>query len=179
MALLKQTEKNYKAVVNEWFINGFNGVKAWQKVYPDANDNTANAHWQRIKNIECIKVYIQKKEKKSEESAEITHQEMTKILRSWLDSDITQYMNLTVKEVQELPIEVRKLITSFEQKKEYLFMIEGERVYKEFYKITFVSKEKAAEMLQKHIGYYSKDNEQSRPQTINYIDLGGGEPEKV
>ena len=68
---------------------------------------------------------------------------------------ITETINISPTELKNLPKNVRQLITNFKHTK-----FEGSA--KETIELKFVSKEKASEMLAKHLGFYSNDNEQKR-----------------
>lgn len=67
-----KTFEKYKLVVDEWFINGFNGTKAYQKYYPKASYNTADKAWRENHEKPRIKEYIASKSKKVTKKADIT-----------------------------------------------------------------------------------------------------------
>ena len=75
---------------------------------------------------------------------------------------ITETINISPTELKNLPKNVRQLITNFKHTK-----FEGSA--KETIELKFVSKEKAAEMMAKHLGFYSNDNEQKKD-SINIIE---------
>lgn len=89
---------------------------------------------------------------------EITHQDVLKQLKTWAESDITETIGLTPEEVKELPIEVRRLVTSYKHKIRHIPTKPPTK--EEYIELHFVSKEKALEMINKHIGFYEKDNKQ-------------------
>jgi len=81
----------------------------------------------------------------------------------WLDSDITEFMYLDEEGVKALPRELRKLITEFKRTDKQVKQDDGKYKTESTFALKFVSKEKAAEMINKHRGFYEKDNEQSKP----------------
>lgn len=167
-----KTFDKYKLVVDEWFVNGFNGTKAYQKFYPDASYNTADKGWRDIHEIPRIQEYILLKKESALESLKTSHEALLKELENWAYSDITETLELDISQVRELPPEVRRLITSY-KKSETRFGKDNENI-KTTVELKFVSKEKAMEMIHKHTGFYEKDNSQSKPQTTNVINLGEG-----
>jgi phage terminase small subunit len=122
---------------------------------------------------------------KAERLKEVTlsQQEVLEELRNFAYSDITDTMELTAKEIKALPVEVRRMITSF--KRRVTKFGEGGTNEEETVEIRFIDKVKVFEMLNKHIGFYEEDNRQSKPEqsqiTINHdkkgINLGNDEQE--
>lgn len=43
--------------MQEYFANGFNGAKAWQKFYPDASDNSASKAFSKMAKTDDMKEY--------------------------------------------------------------------------------------------------------------------------
>lgn len=101
-----------------------------------------------------VKERIQELKDKRVQRTKIDADYMTKTLQSWLEVDVTQLLSLTVEQIKSLPLEVRKMVQA--AKPTSIKTEDGQVLYD----IKFVSKEKAAEMLSKHIGYFEKDNEQ-------------------
>ncbi len=54
-----KTYKKYTLVIDQWFINGFNGVQAYKKIYPKYNN--ADKSFRIIHEIPRIKRYIKEK----------------------------------------------------------------------------------------------------------------------
>ena len=122
---------------------------------------------------------------KAERLKEVTlsQKDVLEELRNFAYSDITETMELTAKEIKALPVEVRRMITSFERK---VFTYgDDSNNQEETVKVRFIDKVKVFEMLNKHIGFYEEDNRQSKPEqsqiTINHekkpINLGNDEQE--
>ena len=57
------TFEKYCLVVDEWFVNGFNGTKAYQKFYPKATNATSDSAFREIVEIPRV---IEYKEQKSD-----------------------------------------------------------------------------------------------------------------
>jgi len=68
----ESTFKKYCLVIDEWFVNGFNGVKAYQKFYTKASDNAADVGFRKIYGIVRIKEYIKSKRELLIEGLDIT-----------------------------------------------------------------------------------------------------------
>lgn len=66
------TFKKYCLVVDEWFINGFNGVKAYLKFYPNVSPETASVEFYRILRIPKIKEYKEIKMSKAVDEMELS-----------------------------------------------------------------------------------------------------------
>ena len=92
---------------------------------------------------------------------EVSHSDLLRRLKTWYDSDITQTVGLTKEELQALPEDVRKLITKYKYKKRR-YKEKGEWVLEETFDCEFVSKEKAIDMVARHIGFFMKDNVQAQ-----------------
>lgn len=150
------TFEKYKLVVDEWFVNGFNGTKAYQKFYPEADEETAEANFRKILGNTRVSEYKQKKQEEVKEIIGTSHLELLSYLQTWAYSDITDTINLTPSQVKELPIEIRRLITEYEHTK----YTDDNGNTTEKMKLKFVSKKDAIEMINKHVGFYEKDNKQ-------------------
>ncbi|NQY30345.1 MAG: terminase small subunit [Flavobacteriaceae bacterium] len=154
-----KTFDKYKTVIDQWFINGFNGTKAYQKFYPNANEDTSAVKFNELVRIGKIQDYIQQKKKEAQDLSKITHEKVLEELKNWAYSDITETILLTAQEVKELPKEVRRLVTKFKHTK-----TTSEFGTQEIIELHFVSKEKAIDMINKHIGFYGEHNFQKNPQ---------------
>jgi hypothetical protein len=74
-------------------------------------------------------------------------------------------MELSASQVKELPIEIRRLVTKFKRTTRSI----GESITEDVIELHFVSKEKAIELIAKHIGFFEKDNEQKKTE----FDMSG------
>ncbi|MBS9774595.1 MAG: terminase small subunit [Tenacibaculum sp.] len=114
-----------------------------------------------------IQNYIQELKKKRAKELKITQLDVLKELYNWAFSDITQTIGLTPFEIEQLPDDVKRLITKYKKTTRRL----GEEMTEETIELHFVSKEKAMEMIARHIGFYEKDNDQKKSQiNLNQLD---------
>lgn len=152
-----KTFDKYKLVVDEWFINGFNGTKAYQKFYPKSDENTAAVKFNELVRIGKVENYINSKKERATELLDTSHESLLRELQNWAYSDITETLMLSPQQVKELPFEIRRLITKFKTTTKSYSIDEIE--FKDtVVELWFVSKEKAMEMIHKHTGFYEKDN---------------------
>ena len=68
----ESTFKKNCLVVDEWFVNGFNGTKAYQKFYPDAEYETADANFRKILENTRIQEYKKTKQSNTANKLQIT-----------------------------------------------------------------------------------------------------------
>ena len=66
------TFKKYCLVVDEWFVNGFNGTKAYLKFYPEASYDAAKSEFSKILTIPNIKEYKETKQANKSTQLDIT-----------------------------------------------------------------------------------------------------------
>lgn len=147
------TFEKYKLVIDEYLCNGMNGTRAYQKFYKGASDEVAVAQFSRIITIHKVSEYLKERQADSRKILEITHQDVLERLKKWIDSDITETMDLSIQEIKKLPKDIRSLITDFKHTK-----TEIEGVKSEVIQLKFVSKERAIDMVNKHIGFYGEHN---------------------
>ena len=150
------TYKKYCLVVDESFVNGFNGTKAWQKYYPKSKDETAAIEFNRILRIPKVAKYKESIEKKLSKDNEFGRQELFKKLLGWLESDSTEILDISVDSIKSLPLEVRKMIVT-----KVVHSGDNKKV-----ELSFVDKAKTADMIAKMIGAYEKHNEQKNKSYI-------------
>lgn len=104
---------------------------------------------------------------KASKHLEITHQGILNQLKTWAQSVITETMCLTADEIKRLPIGIGQLITKY--KRTVTQTRAGDTI--ESVELQFVSKETAIDMINKHIGFYEKNNNQRKPE-IDISKLG-------
>lgn len=112
-----------------------------------------------------IKKKIKELMDKRAEKVEITAQDVLRELKNYAYSDITETMLLSVEELKKLPIEIRRLITSFKHTKRKIGV--ETPIEEEFIELKFIDKMKSWDMINRHIGFYEKDNAQQ----ANEIDF--------
>ena len=156
--LTKATIKKYKMVVDEWFINDFNGTQAYKKYYPRVKDETATVNFSKLKEQPEIKAYIKDRRNQINEDSEMTQRDIVKNLEAFANMDVTEVCKinngrLVIRNFDELTPEQRRAITGIKETK---YGIEVE----------FFKKETAYNMLSKHKGVYEVDNMQ-KAATVN------------
>ena len=144
----------------EEYVLDLNGTQAAKRAgYAESGARTEGA---RLLANANVMEYVAKLKEKASETLEISHQNLLKKLKNWLESDITVTLGLSREELKQLPLEVKQLITSYKHTSRTYQ--QGDTPVKEDYvEMKFVSKEKAMEMIAKHIGFFEKDNEQKKP----------------
>ena len=170
--MTEKTFNKYKLVVDEYFVNGFNGTKAYKKFYPNATDETADSKFRTLVGIGRIESYLNEKQNQSQEALKTSHEALLSELERWAYSDITETILLTAAQIKELPIEFRRLVTKYRHTQRHLRDSDGKIVETiDIIELHFVSKEKAMEMIHKHTGFYEKDNTQKGTLMSPYLTL--------
>lgn len=170
--ITKGTYQKYCLIIDEWFINKFNGAAAYRKYYPNVKkDATATVNFSRLQALPEIKSYITTKYEEAARIIDITKEGILVELKNWIEADITETISLTSEQIKKLPIQLRRLINKYKQSKKSFYDKDGKLLsIEENIELSFVSKERALEMINKHIGFYEADNRQKAPQ-INYSAL--------
>lgn len=88
----QKTFDKYKLVIDEWFVNGFNGCKAYQKFYPKSSNKTAEQRFSQISSIVKVSKYKDEKQTKASDKLEITFESQLKDLQN------VKFKTLTAKE---------------------------------------------------------------------------------
>lgn len=169
--ITKATLKKHKQIIDVWFTNGFNGRSAYKVYFPKSKDTTATCNFSKIKDSKEIKEYINEKHEEAAKIIDVTHEGILGELKRWVESDITDTMELTPSEVKSLPITLKRLISKYKTTTRQIHNSKGEVTETiKTVELHFVSKEKAIEMINKHIGFYEADNKQKIPE-VDYSSL--------
>ncbi|TJY38203.1 terminase small subunit [Pontimicrobium aquaticum] len=163
----------YKNIIDQYFLNGFNGIKAVRTVKGSMyNYNSAASLFNTvIKHTDSI-AYIQAKREALRSSVSIKNEDILKELINWAYSDITDYILLTPSELKQLPEDLKRCIQSATYKKKKYVTRQGEEVEEEVMTVKLVDKSKALEMINKHLGFYLEDNKQkSNPINIERLSV--------
>lgn len=153
----------HKSVIDNYFNNGFSGVKAVLECKPDTGYVAASALARTILKDRANKEYIEEKHAQLKASANVQTEAVLKELLTVGFSDVTDYIGLTVEEIKALPPSVRRCIASYDIKKTTYLprgAKPGEEVTDEYIKIKLKDSLKAIDMINKYIGFYEKDNSQ-------------------
>lgn len=164
---MKPIEK-YKRIIDEWFVNDFKGVHAYKKYYKRVKDTTATVNFSKIQALPEMQEYIQSKHEAAARIVDVTREGILKELKNWIEFDITETIELTPEEIKELPIELKRLITKYKTTSRDIYGKDGAILETiKTIELQFVSKERAIDMINKHIGFYEADNRQKAP-VIDY-----------
>ena len=161
MSLGKNVREKYEGILSEWFLNGFNGLAAYKKYYPNVKDKTAKESFVRVRKHKEMQDYIVTLQEQAKKIIEVTHEGVLQELKNWIESDITQTIGLSSAEIKALPIEVKRLINKFKETTREIRNGRGEVVETiKTIEIGFICKVRAMDMISRQIGAYSKDNAQ-------------------
>jgi len=175
--------ESHRAIIDEYYTNGFNGRKAVLSLNPELSVNSASVTFNHIFTHDKNRAYIQEKRQALRELTNIENEHILRELINWAYSDATQFICLTKEEVKELPSDIKRSIQSIKIKtRTYYDKQIKEEVTEEQLEIKMVDKTKAVEMINKHIGFYNEDNkqkganinvlqvlQQSSPETLNVL----------
>jgi len=92
-----------------------------------------------------IQLRIEKMKEERSNKLQITSESILQELYNWAYGDFTEIMEISISDIKELPIEIRRLITGFERT-----IVGGDNPVEKL-KVRFVSKEKAIELITKHL----------------------------
>lgn len=154
-------------IIDEYYINGYNGTQAVLKVFPEMQYNVAAVRFNKIKNHPKNQDYIAEKQARLKSQAEVSNERILKELLNWLYVDATSFMELTPMEIKELPPEVRRCIQSYKSKESY--DKHGNHVGTTV-EVRLIDKTKAIEAINKHIGFYANDNDQ-KANKVNILNV--------
>jgi len=161
MAIGKKTLERYKAMIDVWFSNKFNGKLAYLEFYPNAKENTASQNFTKISKIPEVADYVKKKQEKARSKIELSTDGIVGELMRWLQFDITETIGLSPEELKLLPIEFKRLIHKHKTTERDIYDGKGKKIETiKTIELQFVSKVEAMKMLAKHTGVFEKDNAQ-------------------
>lgn len=177
--IAKKTVDKYKRIIDEWFVNGFNGTQAYKKFYPRIKkDETATVNFSRLHALPELKCYIEEKNREAAKIVQMTHEGILKELQNWVQSDITETLSLSIDELKELPVEIRRLIIKYKVTDRDIYGRDGNVIETvKTIELQFVSKERAIDMINKHLGFYEIDNKQKANSII--ISASNDEHKKI
>ena len=164
---VKQPSQLHKSIIDEWYKNGYNKVKAVLAIKPDMAYAGANTVGQSVFKHIDNQAYIKLLQTEAAAQSNINSAQIRSELITFAYSDVTDYIDLTPSELKALPPEQRRCIASFTKKKKSFTTRQGDYHEEETYTIKLIDKTKAIDMLNKHLGFYSEDNSQKQPR----IDL--------
>ena len=158
-SLENTTDIAYKMFVDEFFVNGFNKVKAAMYVNPGQNYKAANVWANRAMKRPNVVEYIKVKNTALRAA---THTDNVRILNELLSfayGDITTFIGLEPNEIKALPPQVRRCIASYDTDTESYYDKELKTtVTKTKVKIKLKDSLKAIDMISRHIDFFNADN---------------------
>ena len=164
--MVKLTDK--EIIFCKEYLIDFNGQRA--ATAAGYSEKTARSKASQLLTKVNIEAYIKELKDSRANRIEMTSDGVLKELKNWIEGDCTDLMMLTATEIKELPPEVRRLITGFKRTVRRIQGTDEEEIQIE---IKFIDKQKAMEMVAKHIGFFEADNEQGKQAPI-VINLGKG-----
>jgi len=81
------TYKKYCLMIDEWFVNGFNGTQCYLKFYPECEPVTARINFSKILTFTNIQDYIESKQENKSNELDITFEKQLKRLDVIIDGD--------------------------------------------------------------------------------------------
>lgn len=181
---IKESEKgtlrlNYEIdvqIIDEYFMNGYNGTKAVMSVKGLENPKHAAVYWSNLKHKKDIQPVLDEKMARMRASAEVRQEQILHELRTFAFSDAGDYMCMTAEEIKALPPDVRRCIQSYKHKKRtYYDRDVKSNVTEESIEVRFVDKIAAIKEINKHIGFYTEDNRQRHGSMSKVIDAMSAE----
>jgi len=166
MAALKN--KRHESFAREYIIDFIGAQAALRAGY---SKKTARTQANKLLTKGDIQQRVAELQQERNKRVEITADDVLKELLNWAYGDITEIMTLTAEQIKELPPEVRRLIVSFKRTTRKIPHIDE---YEIAIEVKFVDKQKAMDMVAKHIGFYEKDNDQKTTPVQNILNLGMG-----
>lgn len=145
------TEKQ-KAFCDEW-LKDMNGTRAYKTVYKVKNDETAKVNASRLLTKAHVQKYIQEKQKKREERTEITQDRVLKELAKLAFIDRTGVVSLGKTDYGGIKVIIQ---STDDLTPEQRAIISGIKETKNGIEVTFYSKEKALELLGRHLGMFTE-----------------------
>jgi phage terminase small subunit len=150
----------YKMFVDEFFVNGFNKVKAAMTVNPEQNYKAANVWANRVMKKPNVMEYIKAKNTALRASTHIDNVRILNELLSYAYSDITEFIGLSPEDIKSLPPQVRRTIQSYDTETTIYYDKELKtNVSQTKVKLKLKDSLKAIDMISRHIDFFNADNQ--------------------
>ena len=178
-AVISKVKLVHLAILDNYFINGYNGTKAVQSVFPEMGDSSASAMASKLLKMRANKEYIRLKQIEIQEAAQITPQEIAKELKTLAFSNLVDFIGLTEQQLKELPESSQRALAKYTLKEKITTLPDGTEIRD----ITRVYQLKntldALEKLARHTGFYEIDNRQKANQVNILNNLAESSPETL
>jgi phage terminase small subunit len=101
--LTEKTKAKYERIIDEWFINGFNGAAAYRKFYANVKkEATATVNFSKLSSLPEIKEYINTRHKEASGKARLTHEDILDELEAFVMLDVTKVVTLGTYEKKDI-----------------------------------------------------------------------------
>ena len=172
---VEQVSNLHQLVLDEYFSNGLNGVKAVIAVNnrlgrDEIEYQAACTLAHLILKKKANQPYIQEKQHQLSIEAGIGTAEILKELKSFAFADVTEFLDLSPEELKQLPSEVRRTLKKVTIKEKSFKNADGTPTTERTYVYELNDKLSALEKIGRHIGFYEADNKQKTPH-INLTKL--------
>lgn len=150
----------HKAVIDEYYSNGFNKVKAYMTVNPESKYNTAKNAFIAIEQRDDVKEYLRQRSEVMNSKAELKHDAIVRELEAKLVTDRTIYAGLTPEQLQQLPAEAKKPIKDVKYKTKTYTNEKGETSIETVCEVVLYDELEVIKELNKMRGNYGLHNQQ-------------------
>lgn len=76
------TNKKHIAFIDEYFINGFNGLQAYKKAYPNVSDDTAKVNASKLLTNTNIAIEVERRQAEHRAKYEISRDEIVDVVKT-------------------------------------------------------------------------------------------------
>lgn len=156
---------DHKAIIDEYFVNGFNQTQAALKIFPEYSYDRASTLGNMVIQSKRNRAYIRLKQNEIQNYARISPAEIAKELKHIAFADLTEFAGLGPDELRELPAEKRRALQKITFRKKIFRDKAGNTTEEETTIYQIQDKLKALDMLAKHIGFFEEDNKQKASNT--------------
>ncbi len=163
-------KEDHRHFIDEYYTNGFSGVRAALKTWPELSNSAARTKASLILKSAKNKEYIRLKQLENQEAAKVTPAELAKELKQLAFSDVTVFLGKSTKEISELPSEIRRCLSKVTIKENTRVDKDGTEYTETTYQYHLKDSLTALEKLARHIGFYEVDNRQ-RGQNVNILNI--------
>jgi len=159
LAKSSEIKESEMLLIDEYFINGFNKMKAGRSIKSGSSDSTVNNWVSEVFNKPAVKKYYDSKVAALRAESHVENTMILKELLSFAYSDITTFIGLSPEELKALPQDIRRCISSIDTTTKSWLDPKNKQVVKETtVKIKLMDKLKAIDMIGKHIDFFNADN---------------------
>lgn len=162
----------HKAVIDEYFSNGFNLTQAVLKVKPGTNYHAAANIGRLIIDSPNNRKYVEAKRYDIGRETNVQAYQVVSELKALAFSDATRYLKLSEDQLKQLPPEERRAIKKINIKETTRRDRDGNTIIDKTILIELNDKLKALKELGKIAGIYEEDNRQKATKiNLNKLDI--------